>query len=131
MRVFPLSSGTSGTWGDAKRAMLLSTCPLAREGDLQGLENPGLLVVGAGEACDAVGAVEGIGQQTEAVQRVQCVPERDAVRLVFGGPTWRRQAPLHLPAEFQRQQTHKHMAAGPGVLADKDGAYLQQARLQR
>src|SRR5215510_2947136 len=89
--------------------------PAAWEGHLQGLENTGLLVIGAGEACDAVGVVEGIGQQTEAVERVKRILKRDPVRVLLGGAERRRQAPLHLPTEFQGQQTHEHVAPGASV----------------
>src|SRR5262245_48763635 len=71
-----------------------------------------------------------IGQQTEALERLKGILQGDTVWTVCGGPTGRRQAPLQLPTKFQGEQTDKHVAAGPGVLADKDGAHLQQARLQ-
>ena|SRR6516165_9662648 len=104
--------------------ILLSTCPAGREGDLQRLEKASLLVIGAGQAGNAVGVVERIGEQTEPVERVKRVVERDAVRIIFRGAVRRGQAPLQLSAEFQGQQTHKHVAAGAVVLANKDGAYL-------
>src|SRR5262247_2732048 len=63
----------------------------------------------------------------EGVQRVRY---RAPVWLVFRGATRTSQTALQLPTEFQGQHTDKDMAAGAGVLADKDGAHLQQARLQ-
>ena len=60
--IFPVSYNKSVACQDIHLEALLSTCPLAREGDLQGLENPGLLVVRAREARNAVGVIEGISQ---------------------------------------------------------------------
>ena len=131
MQVFQLSSDKLGTCGDAQRAMFLSTGSLAREGDLQGLENTGLLVIRAGEARDAVGVVQGIGQQTEAVERVKRIRQCDPVRVLFRGAERRRQAPLYLPTEFQGQHTHEHVAPGAGFLAHKEWAYFEEPRFQR
>ena len=49
--------------------MLLSTLSPVWEGHLQGLENPGLLRIGAGQARYTVGLIEGVGQQTETIER--------------------------------------------------------------
>jgi hypothetical protein len=48
--------------------MLLSTLPPRWEGHLQGLENLGLLRIGAGQARHAGGLIQGIGQQTETIE---------------------------------------------------------------
>ena len=52
---------------------------------MQGLEDTGLLVVGAGEARDPVGVIQGIGEQTEPVEGVQGILYRDPVWIVLGG----------------------------------------------
>src|SRR5215831_2909293 len=109
--------------------MLLSTWPPGWEGHLQGLENPGLLCIRAGQACHAVGVIEGIGQQTETIESGYGVRDRDPMRLVLRGAKRGRQAPLQLAAEFQREQTHEDMPAGPTFLANKDRAHFQQAGL--
>jgi hypothetical protein len=104
--------------------ILLSTCPAGREGHLQRLEKASLLVIGAGQARNAVGGVERIGQQTEPVERVKRGLKRDPVRIIFRGAVRRGQAPLQLPTELQRQQAYEYVTACPGVLADKDGPYF-------
>jgi hypothetical protein len=48
--------------------MFLSTLPPVWEGHLQGLKNPGLLRIGAGQARHAVGIIQRIGQQTETIE---------------------------------------------------------------
>jgi hypothetical protein len=52
-----LSSNKSTICRDPRGAMLLSTLPPVWEGHLQGLENPGLLRIGAGQARHAVGII--------------------------------------------------------------------------
>jgi hypothetical protein len=60
--IFLLSSNTSVSCHDPRGAMLLSTLPPRWERHLQGLENPGLLRIGAGQARHAGGLIQGIGQ---------------------------------------------------------------------
>src|SRR5215813_5635496 len=60
--IFLLSSNTSVPCRDPRGAMLLSTLPPRWERHLQGLENPGLLRIGAGQARHAGGLIQGIGQ---------------------------------------------------------------------
>ena len=60
--IFLLSSNTSVSCRDPRGAMLLSTLPPRWERHLQGLENPGLLRIGAGQARHAGGLIQGIGQ---------------------------------------------------------------------
>jgi hypothetical protein len=67
--IFLLSSDISVACRDPRGAMFLSTLPPVWEGHLQGLENPGLLRIGAGQARHAVGIIQGIGQQTETIER--------------------------------------------------------------
>ena len=55
----------------------------AREEHLQGLEKTGLLRIRAGQACDAVRVVQGIGQPTEPMERVKRVLERDSMGILL------------------------------------------------
>ena len=66
---FLLSSHKSAICRDPRGVMLLSTLPPVWEGHLQGLENPGLLRIGTGQARHAVGLIKGIGEQTETIER--------------------------------------------------------------
>ncbi len=111
--------------------MLLSTLPPVWAGHLQGLENLGLLRIGAGQARHAVGLIQGIGQQTETIESGYGVRNRDPMRRVLRGAKCSRQAPLQLSAEFQCEQTHEDMTAGPPFLADEDRTYFQQPGLHR
>ena len=104
--------------------MLLSTLPPVWEGHLQGLENPGLLRIGTGQARHAVRIIYGIGQQTETIERGYGVRESDSMRRVLRRAKRGRQAPLQLSAEFQREQTHEDVTAGPPFLADEDRTYF-------
>ena len=111
--------------------MLLSTLPPVWERHLQGLENPGLLRIGTRQARHVVGLIQGIGQQTETIESGEGVRDRDAMRRVLRRAKGGRQAPLQLSAEFQREQTHEDVAAGPPFLADEDRTHVQQPGLHR
>src|SRR6266571_3894048 len=126
-----LSSHKSAICRDPSRVMLLSTLPPVWEGHLQGLENLGLLRIGAGQARNAVGLIQGIGQQTETIESGYGVRNRDPMRRVLRGAKCSRQAPLQLSAEFQCEQTHEDMTAGPPFLTDEDRAHFQQPGLHR
>ena len=64
---------------------------------MQGLEDAGLLVVGAGEVRDTMGVIQGIGEQTEPVEGVQSILYCDPVRIVLGGAKDGRQALPQFP----------------------------------
>src|SRR5438132_10189817 len=80
-----LSSHKSAICRDPRGVMLLSTLPPVWEGHLQGLENPGLLRIRTGQARHAVGLIQGIGEQTETIERGYGVRDRDAMRRVLRG----------------------------------------------
>src|SRR2546428_9010603 len=126
-----LSSHKSAICRDPSRVMLLSTLPPVWEGHLQGLENLGLLRIGAGQARHAVGLIQGVGQQTEKIEGGHGGRNRDPMRRVLRGAKCSRQAPLQLSAAFQCEQTHEDMTAGPPFLTDEDRAHFQQPGLHR
>ena len=111
--------------------MLLSPLPPVWEGHLQGLEHPGWLRIGTGQARHAVGIIQGIGEHTETMESGEGVRDRHAMRRVLRGTKRRRQAALQLSAAFQREQTHDDMTAGAPCLADEDRTYFQHPGLHR